>query len=274
MNLKKHLPLAAAALLAGTSVAARADVVAQAVSSADTNVTAFAQTPAAGSFTSAGDGFELYQRGVSAAIPFGLLDDSTTFTTDALGIVQSGDTSPFFGVIDITNDDNLAGNGTATWTFDVSGATGPLNVSVDLAAMGDFEGPDNSSGDPAQADDFSFQIGTPDGLGGFTFATVLATVVADDSSLTYTLESGATFDLDDPLVAGTTTLNNTFQTLGLADGLSGAGGTLAVRFLAHTDGGSEAFALRNIVVSGSVPEPTSLGLLGVGGVALLRRRRA
>ena len=42
-----------------------------------------------GAFSSPGDGFQKYQRGVSPSIPFGVLDDSLVgFPGDSLGIID------------------------------------------------------------------------------------------------------------------------------------------------------------------------------------------
>lgn len=53
--------------------------------------------------------------------------------------------------------------------------------------------------------------------------------------------------------------------------------SFTIRWTDANDGGTDAlFGLSNIVVTSSpaVPEPSALGLLGVGAAALLRRRRA
>lgn len=107
---------------------------------ADINLTNFTQDSTAG--WNAGDGFDIFQRGVSPTIPFALADDSAgSFEPDALGIVDADDTNPFFGVVDTQNSNNN-GPVSAEWTFDISGAADPY-ISVDLAAMGDFESSDD-----------------------------------------------------------------------------------------------------------------------------------
>ena len=61
----------------------------------------------AGAFGSAGDGFEKYQRGISASIPFAVLDDSLSiYPPDSLGIIKEGNTDEFFGVVDTENSNN------------------------------------------------------------------------------------------------------------------------------------------------------------------------
>ena len=70
--------------------------------------------PSAEAFASGGDGFEIYQRAVSASIPFSVLDDSlATFPADTLGIVDDNNLSRFFGATDTENPEN-AGPVTAT----------------------------------------------------------------------------------------------------------------------------------------------------------------
>ena len=94
-----------------------------------------------GGFTSAGDGFQKFQRGVSPSIPFSVVDDSLViFPADSLGIIKDGNTDVFFGVTDTVNADT-SGPVIATWVFDISGASGS-RVSIDMGAMGDFESSD------------------------------------------------------------------------------------------------------------------------------------
>ena len=89
-------------------------------------------------FSSSSDGFQKYQRGVSASIPYAINDDSLSiYPPDSLGIIKEGNTDEFFGVTDTVNGDN-SGPVTATWVFDISGASG-MSISIDMGAMGDFE---------------------------------------------------------------------------------------------------------------------------------------
>ncbi len=61
----------------------------------------------AGAFASGGDGFEKYQRGVSASIPFAVVDDSLSiFPARRRGIIGEANTDEFFGVIDTENPQN------------------------------------------------------------------------------------------------------------------------------------------------------------------------
>ena len=157
-------------------------------------------------FTAPGDMFGPGQRGFAGGgdpsidpYPFAILDESLSlFTGDTIGILKGGDilngtpadTAPFFGVVDTDNPDTCAGEQScdaaspqqATWDFDVSGASGGLTLSIDFAAMGDFE-------DPAGGFPDIFSVETSFG-GAFT---PLFTNTVDESpagNLDYTLESG------------------------------------------------------------------------------------
>jgi len=97
-----------------------------------------------GAFGNPGDGFQVYQRDVSATIPFAVLDDSGgSFPSDNIGIIGSDKGDAFFGAVDLKNNDNPTGDAMATWVFDISSNLGPdLTVSIDMGAMGDFESSD------------------------------------------------------------------------------------------------------------------------------------
>lgn len=277
-----------AALLAGQAATAQT-VVARALSAdGDLGLTSYTNAfdPAGGgtSFASAGDGFGIFQRGVSTPISFTLLDDSAgSFAADTLGIVRTGDTAPFFGITDNVNGDSL-GNDVASFTFDTSSLVGPVTVSFDLAAMGDFEDGIFSSnifgaepGSAGTADEFSISASFDGGAAvEIGAAVVLAGPDNAEITQTYTLESGTEVTLNDPLAFAASSsaevlLNNAFQTFSVT--LATTGSALTINLDAFIDGG-EAIALQNLVISGTVvPEPASLALVGIGGVALLTRRR-
>ena len=206
------------------------------VASTDLNLTSFTN-PWAGAFGSPGDGFQKYQRGVSASIPFSIADDSLSiFPGDSLGIIKEGNTDVFFGVTDTQNADN-SGPVSATWVFDVSGASG-LGLSIDMGAMGDFESSDYF--------EWTYSID-----GGPTL-TAFSSSVDESGSFTYTLEGGASFTLNDPMLVQGTILSNDLATFSTS--LFGQGSELTVTLTAQTDGGSEAFAFQNLIVTeGNVP---------------------
>jgi predicted extracellular nuclease len=193
--------------------------------------------PYNGAFSSAGDGFQKYQRGVSASIPFSVLDDSlATFTSDTLGIVDDNNLDEFFGVTDTQNGDN-SGPVSATWVFNIAGAT-DLALSIDMGAMGDFESSDTFT--------WTYSID-----GGPTM-TAFQNAVDEAASHTYTLAGGATRTLDDPMTLQGEILTNILTTFSAA--ISGTGSELTLTLTAQTDGGSEAFAFQNIIISeGGLP---------------------
>lgn len=201
----------------------------------------FTQSPGPGAFTNADDGFERYQVGTSATIPFQLVDDSNNGNpADVLGIVDTATkTDGWFGITDTENGDNPTGTVSATWEFDIAGATG-LQVSIDFAAMGDFE---------SSNDIFNFKYS----IDGNPEQPLFTSSVDEVGMATYTLADGNMFTLDDPLTMENNAgqiiqLSNVFQTLTSA--LPADGEVLTISLLAQTDGGSEAFAFDNIEVSG------------------------
>ncbi len=187
----------------------------------------------AGAFASAGDGFEIYQRGISPSIPFSVLDDSlVTFPPDTLGIVDDNNLAPFFGATDTENPENV-GPVTATWEFDISGAT-DLELSIDMGAMGDFEANDTFSWT------YSIDAGTT--------ASAFSSSVDEAGTRNYTLASGTAVSLDDPMNVGSAALSNVLQPV--VAPLNGSGAVLTLSLTVVTDGGSEAMAFQNIVISG------------------------
>lgn len=199
-----------------------------------------------GAYSSPGDGFQKYQRGVSSLIPFALVDDSVSiFTSDDQGIVGESDTEEFFGIVDTVNGDPVNDTANATWTFDISGVGSLDSISIDLAAMGDFETSDEYLWEAriVNADNNSFP----------PFTSLFSVVVDKTATQTYVLDSGNTFTLPDPMTVNSTLLTNDFQsfTFPLA-GSGGLGTTLELRVTATANGGDEALAFRNIRIFGEV----------------------
>ncbi|MFG0258806.1 MAG: PEP-CTERM sorting domain-containing protein [Phycisphaerales bacterium JB041] len=206
----------------------------------------------------AGDMFGITSRpdasGTPNGLPFAIADDSLFgFPGDSQGIVDENDNCRFFGVVDSVNGSNPGNGGTAVWTFDITGA-GALSINIDFAAMGDFEA----------ADVHLFEVDI-DG-GGFT--TLFEASINESGSQDYTMADGGVYTVDDPMSMNGTLLNNNFQPPSAA--VAGSGSTLTLRYAGTSDGGTEAFAFRNIVV---VPTPGALALIGLGGLTAIRRRR-
>lgn len=215
------------------------------------NRTAFVQSPVAGALTSPADGFQPFQVGISPTIPFALVDDSVSvFPADQQGIVDASPDSPgfksdaWFGVTNLEGPDNPSGIATATWSFDISGASG-IEVSIDMAAMGAFDA----------SDSFVWTYS----IDGNAAQDLFTSSIDDAGSATYELASGTLINLDDPLLmtdaqGGVTQLSNDFQSL--TSLITGSGDTLTLELIAMTDGNasatfnSEAYAFDNIVIEG------------------------
>ncbi|MDQ7013359.1 MAG: hypothetical protein Q9O74_05610 [Planctomycetota bacterium] len=205
-----------------------------------------------------GDMFGITSRpgadGTPFGLPFAMADDSLFgFPGDNQGIIDENDLGRFFGVVDSVNGSNPGGGGTAEWTFDISGA-GALSINIDFAAMGDFE----------SGDTHLFEVD----IDGGGFSTLFVATIDQDSSQDYTMADGGVYTVDDPMSINGTLINNNFQTIGAA--VAGSGSVLTLRYAGTADGGSEAFAFRNIEV---IPTPGAFALLGLGGIAAIRRRR-
>jgi hypothetical protein len=212
----------------------------------DQNLLSYNQTPAAGAFTDPQftdpqDGFREYKVGVSTTIPNALKDDSTNgFPTDALGIVNTAiKTDAWFGINDLENGSNPGGTGSVTWEFDVSGAI-DLQVSIDFAAMGDFE---------ANADTYDWSYQFDDG----PILDLFTSSVNEAIAANYTMADGDIVSVPDPLLMtnaqnSTIQLSNVFQTL--TSEISGIGDVLTIYFNAANNS-DEPFAFDNIIIEGT-----------------------
>ena len=225
------------------------------VSSASQNLLSFTDDPAI-PFTSAGDGFNKFQRGVSPSIPFAVVDDSAgSFPGDTLGIIKTGNTDEFFGIVDTNNGDTGGRDVVATWVFDIYGAT-DLGLSIDMGAMGDFE---------ASNDFFNWSYS----IDGGAAQTAFQSSVDEAASQDYTMEGGAVVTLSDPMLVNGSLLTNDLITHSAA--LTGSGSTLTLILTANTDGGSEAIAFQNLMVTSGVeppPEPPTLEIFEIQGDGL------
>ncbi len=192
-------------------------------------------TSTAPDFSSPADGFGKYTAGDA---PFSLVDSTNgSFENDAIGVIDEvSNTGEFFGLTDTVNDDNPNGDPlVATWRFDISDYSN-ISLSLDAGAMGDFESDDTVT------IRYSIDGGEEQPLFSFTSD--------NDGAQTYTLASGKTVDLNDPMVETTSglVLTNELQTL-MAD-LEGSGSELTITVEGSANGSNEAFVLQNLQLEG------------------------
>jgi len=206
-----------------------------------TNLNSFSQSPLPGAFSNSADGFETFQAGISSTIPGNLVDESLDGNAgDTHGVIDtSTKTDIWFGIADVVNDDNPSGVGTATWEFDVTGAT-DLQVSIDMGAMGNFEVGDDLF-------DWTYAFDGGAALPLFTSS------INEAISAEYTLADGDMFTIPDPLFMTNTAsqsvqLTNILQTINSQ--LTGSGSTLTLQLTSTTNGSDEAYAFDNIVIEG------------------------
>lgn len=244
---------AAALGLAATAVIAEEMLIAGDMNDSSSSNLISYTNPYTDAFSSLGDGFQKYQRNVSASIPFDILDDSLfTFTRDTQGVIDDNNLNEFFGFVDTDNNDN-SGPVKATWTFNIAGET-ELGLSIDIGAMGDFEASDK------------FQLTVS--IDGGSEQLLISSSVDESGSHDYTLAGGAVKSLNDPMYANGTLLTNVLTTLRAA--IQGTGNQLKVTLTAESNGGGEAVVLQNLkIISGfedtENPEPILTEISAIQG---------
>lgn len=220
--------------------------------------------------------------GTGTGAPFDVADDSvidwsgtgSPFPGDNRGIAGQF-TTAFFAMNDMDGTGINPVLPDATWTFDISSATSLTNIRMDIAGLGDFEA--------STSDGFLVEAR----VDANPYVPIFAGITDEAAAKTYRRMDDGTVPIDtnDPLelyIDGTATgifLDKAVRATGKFDrftsvALAGqAGSTLDIRVSwAGSPSGSEPMGLDNFLVNG-VPEPTTLGLLMVGAVLGLRRRR-
>ncbi|NIB40196.1 hypothetical protein HBA55_11405 [Pseudomaricurvus alkylphenolicus] len=219
--------------------------------------------PFRNAFASTDDTFQIHHLG-NAPIGENLIDRSAAPPfDDNFGILQPSDPYPFFAAQDIDNSDNPNGSAEATWRFAIGGFD-QLKLLIDIAAMGDFE----------SGDRFSFDYALDGGVRQTLFDLNAETSLQQ----TYTLASGLTRVLNDPLAIDGRLLDNRLQTFQRS--IDGTARELDLFFFGSQNGGEEVLAFRNIIVEGerlapasSVPAPSTLGLIALPLLFWRRWRR-
>ncbi|MEM8946951.1 MAG: choice-of-anchor Q domain-containing protein [Planctomycetota bacterium] len=136
-----------------------------------------------------------------------------------------------------------------------------LRLEVDVAAMGNFE---------LNQDLYRFSYRFAD-VPSDEWTTLLDATVDEAATQTYTLANGSQPIVDDPLLMGSAALSNQFTTL-TATGIQPRGRELEIRFETDTDGGSEAFAFKNLkVFVDSEVNPFGQSVTNTNDIGLVRR---
>ncbi len=195
-----------------------------------------------------------------------LADQPETTNNGARDDFSGFDGNGYIGVQDVDNvDDGGNATGTATLSFDTIDITGQSNLSVTgLFAALDSE-PDFDNYEAADGDGIeifaSIDGGTATLIGAFAPPAMGGggTVGAGDLYLDSDLDG-----IGDGPALSTELASFSFP-------ISGSGSTLDLFFELTSTGSFEPITIDTVSVA--VPEPTSLALLGLGGIAALRRRR-
>jgi len=216
--------------------------------------------------------------GTGTGGPFDVWDDSVVDTSG--GGVFAGDTRAIAGqrttaFFSSADADGFTPNvNDATWTFDISSAISITDITIDIAALGDFE--------VVSLDGFVIRARTD----ANAYVEIFRGVCDEAASKVYRpMDNGVIpLDTNDPLelfidgVATGTFLDKCDPSTGLFDrftslALAGASGsTLDIQIAWEgTPSSSEPMGFDNFTINGVVPEPASLLLLSLGLVALRRR---
>lgn len=187
-------------------------------------------------------------------------------TNDNLGIAGAF-SDGFFAMNNMVS----LGLNNAVWTFDISSAVELDYIIIGAGAMGSFEGSDG------------FQIEMQ--LDGGGYVEIYRAVPDEDASLTYQpFDDGDVATYDDPLELyvdgkpyeyGPIYLDyglGAGPASWLVDGLSGSELDIRLTWLGNP-ASDESMGIDSISIVGVIPEPAALTLLGLGGLAILRRRR-
>ena len=187
---------------------------------------------------------------VDRTVNFDFADDSVINNADAdpdnddsFGIFPPSKTDLFLGFADLDNGDNPSGEASVTWTVSTAGQT-DLNLSFDIAAMGNFEASDTLT--------FTASF---DGGAAETLVTSSFEDTPDGDMFTYTLDDGslaiAPFSddmfINDPFVVDGQLVINELQTFTFP--ITGTGSQLTLTLNYATNGSAEPVAIDNVSVT-------------------------
>jgi hypothetical protein len=224
---------------------------------------ATSQSPAAGSFTSPADAFEIKARNVSATIPFAALDDTASadpnsecapFAFDNQGVVMCAKQDIFFAAVDLRNPDNTECDaGTASFTFNITGQT-DIEILIDMGATGDFEASDpNDPAGPVCDPNLNAANTTPYDKYDWLYSVdgggeqpLFTSSVDEDAVYTQTFFSGRQVVTADPMSMNGTQLDNIMRTISAS--IPETGASLTVTLHARGDSGTEAYVFDDIIV--------------------------
>ena len=216
------------AVPSGSLTAAPVAIASDLTGAAPVNLVSFTDDPAI-PFTSAGDGFNVFQRGVSPTIPFDLLDDSLVVPGRHAGHHRRNDLDPFFGVVD-TRQRRHAGPGHRDVGVRHQRCERP-RLSHRHRRDGRLRG--------ARTPSIGATRSTP------AHPAVLARCRRGRVAH-YTMAGGAVVTLNDPIELGAVELSNVLQPVTPA---RRPGSQLTLTLTADTDGGGEAVVFQNIVIT-------------------------
>lgn len=238
-------------LLLSTSSIATADIIAYDLSNTSAersfNVLEY-NNPYKDSFSSRDDGFQKYtfDRNNLNELPSGLIDLTADGRLDNQGLLFEQDFQAF-GVVDSVNNSNPDALSMAQWKFDTEGVSN-LSVSAKFAAMGDFESSDRF---------YMVASFHPDHMETLFDISAQTALVQN-----YTMADGSQRTLNDPLGIKASDSDFTFNLTNVfseyTSGIVGQGSELTLSLYAKADGGTETFALSDLIIQGEVGQTSPI----------------